>query len=214
MSSVQAATMEKTTVDTTQRRGLLTQPAFLALTGASDGSHPVKRGKAVFQKLMCGVLPPPPANVPPAKPASAGGSTRQRFTEHDQNTCAKACHSLMDPIGFAFEHYDGIGRYRTTDNGVTVDSTGQLTLDGASHSFADAVQLAGILAGSDTVKRCFATQWLRFAFGRDETSADGASLAHAAAGFAAGQDKIRDLMVAVTTSRSFRYRSPAAGETR
>ena len=59
-----------------------------------------------------------------AKPASAGGTTRQRFAEHDKNPCATACHTLMDPFGFAFEHYDGIGKYRTMDNGKAVDATG------------------------------------------------------------------------------------------
>ena len=53
-----------------QRSGFLTQAAFLSLTGAADGSHPVRRGKAVYQKLLCRDLPPPPANVQPAKPAS------------------------------------------------------------------------------------------------------------------------------------------------
>ncbi|HXK17050.1 MAG TPA: DUF1592 domain-containing protein, partial [Polyangiaceae bacterium] len=99
-------TLVKTTVDTTQRLGLLGEPAFLTMTGSPDGSNPVKRGKAVYTKLMCGDLPPPPPNVPPAKPATQGGTTRERFTEHDQNPCAQGCHTLMDPIGFAFEHYD------------------------------------------------------------------------------------------------------------
>lgn len=202
----------KTTLDTSQRLGLLMEPAFLALTGSPDGSNPVKRGKAVYTKLLCGVLPPPPPNVPPAKPASEGGTTRQRFTEHDQNECARGCHMLMDPIGYAFEHYDGIGRYRTMDNGQPVDSTGTINLDGVDHPFKDAVDLTRALSTSATVRDCFSKQWFRFAVGRDETDLDAPSLASIATAFATNQFDMRDLAPAVAASRSFRYRSLAAGE--
>jgi Protein of unknown function (DUF1592)/Protein of unknown function (DUF1588)/Protein of unknown function (DUF1595)/Protein of unknown function (DUF1585)/Protein of unknown function (DUF1587) len=204
--------LTRSPLDTGQRRGLLTQPAFLTLSGAPDGSHPVKRGKAVYVKLMCGVLPPPPANVPPAQPASAGGTTRQRFAAHDQNACATGCHALMDPLGFAFEHYDGIGRYRTTDNGQPVDASGKIPIDGVEHAFADATQLTQLLATSDTVRQCFSKQWFRFAMSRLETEADAASLSSIAAAFAKNQFDVRDLAPAIASSRSFRYRSLAAGE--
>jgi len=205
-------TFSKTMLDPSQRLGLLMEPSFLTLAGSPDGSNPVKRGKAVYTKLLCGVLPPPPPNVPPAKPATAGGTTRQRFTEHDQNECAKGCHMLMDPIGYAFEHYDGIGRYRTMDNGQPVDSTGTLNIDGVDKSFADSVELTKILSTSDTVRSCFAKQWFRFAVGRNETDADAASLAGIATAFATNQFDMRDLAPAIAASRSFRYRSLAAGE--
>jgi uncharacterized protein DUF1592/uncharacterized protein DUF1588/uncharacterized protein DUF1595/uncharacterized protein DUF1585/uncharacterized protein DUF1587 len=205
-------TVSKTMLDTSQRLGLLMEPSFLTLTGSPDGSNPVKRGKAVYTKLLCGVLPPPPPNVPPAKPATAGGTTRERFTEHDQNECAKGCHMLMDPIGYAFEHYDGIGRYRTMDNGKPVDSTGVLKLDGVDHSFADAVELTRVLSTSDTVRSCFAKQWFRFAVGRDDTDGDASSLTAIATAFATNQFDMRDLAPAIAASRSFRYRSLAAGE--
>ena len=211
-NSASGTTVGKTMLDTTQRLGLLMEPSFLTLTGAPDGSNPVKRGKAVYTKLLCGSLPPPPPNVPPAKPATAGGTTRQRFAEHAENECARGCHMLMDPIGFAFEHYDGIGRYRTMDNNQPVDSTGMLMLDGVNHSFTDAVQLTKILSTSDTVRNCFAKQWFRFAVGREETDSDAPSLESIATAFATNQFDMRDLAPAIAASRSFRFRSLAAGE--
>jgi hypothetical protein len=210
--SASGTSLSKVMLDASQRLGLLTQPSFLSMTGSPNGSNPVKRGKAVYEKLLCGVLPPPPANVPPAKPASAGGTTRQRFAEHDQNECAKGCHLLMDPIGFAFEHYDGIGQYRTMDNGGAVDSTGKLTIDGSEKTFADAVELTKLLAGSDEVRACFSRQWFRFAMGRPDSELDAPSLASVAAAFAVNQFDMRDLAPAIAVSRSFRYRAPAAGE--
>jgi hypothetical protein len=212
MSGVQGGTLQRTDLRAGERAGFLTHASFLAVTGSADGSHPVRRGKAVFQKLLCGELPPPPANVPPAKPATAGGTTRERFVEHDTNKCASACHGMMDPIGFAFENYDGIGKYRTMDNGKPVDATGSVDLDGATRTFANAIELGGLLAGSAEVRRCFARQWARFALVRMETEADRASLDTAAAGFGGAGATVRDLMVATAKMRSFRYRSPSPGE--
>jgi hypothetical protein len=117
----------------------------------------------------------------------------------------------MDPLGFAFEHYDGIGRYRATDNGIPVDSSGSLRLDGTDKPFADARELSQLLAASPTVARCFATQWARFAWKRLETADDRASLEAVDAAFARG-NSIIDLLVGMAGSRSFRYRSPGAGE--
>lgn len=205
-------TLSRSMLDTSQRLGLLTHPSFLTLTGSPNGSNPVKRGKAVYEKLLCGELPPPPPNVPPAKPASAGGTTRERFAEHAQNACAKACHSLMDPIGFAFENYDGIGRFRELDNAQPVDASGSLTVDDQAHAFANARELIKVLATSTSVRSCFATQWFRFAVGRKETETDAPSLATIAAAFATNQFDIRDLAPAIAASRSFRYRSLAVGE--
>jgi hypothetical protein len=202
----------KTDLPATQRAGLFTQGAFLALTGNAEGSNPVRRGKAVYTKLLCGIVPPPPPNVPPPMPASAGGTTRQRFTIHDQNQCAQGCHGLMDPIGFGFESYDGIGKYRTTDNGMPVDATGSITLDGVKHDFNGAVALVGLLAASPEVRSCFAAEWSRFALLRDTDATDTASLQSAAAAFASDTASIQDLMTAVSAMRSFRYRSPSPGE--
>jgi hypothetical protein len=209
---VSGAALMKTDLPAGQRAGFLTQGAFLALTGNADGSNPVRRGKFVFEKLLCHELPPPPANVPNPKPASAGGTTRMRFAEHSQNACAKGCHQAMDPIGFAFENYDGVGKYRTMDNGMPVDATGSISLDGQVHTFDNAIGLIGLLAQSPEVRRCFAGEWSRFALSRLDTDKDAASLQSTAAAFAADTATVQDLMAAVATMRSFRYRSPSPGE--
>jgi len=173
----------------------------------------VRRGKFVYTKLLCQQMPPPPANVPPPAPASAGGTTRQRFTTHDQNACAKGCHTVMDPIGFGFENYDGIGQYRTMDNGSPVDATGSITLDGKQQTFNDAIGLVTLLAKSPEVRSCFAGEWSRFALSRTDTSDDAASLQATSAAFASDTASVQDLIAAVATMRSFRYRSLSPGET-
>jgi hypothetical protein len=211
VAGVNGTAARDVTLDKTQRAGLLTRAGFLTVTGATDGSHPVKRGRRIYERFMCGELPPPPNNVPPAKPASAGGTTRQRFEEHDKNPCATACHTLMDPFGFAFEHYDGIGKYRTQDNGMTVDSSGTLDLDGQKHPYNDALGMSQILAASPSTARCFATQLARFAFKRTETEADRASIDAVMATFGK-TNAVQDALLGLVATRTFRYRSPGTGE--
>jgi len=212
MPGVQGMDLKRADLAADQRAGLLTQAAFLTVTGATDGSHPVKRGKKVFERLLCGELPPPPADVPPPKPASEGGTTRERFAEHGSNACATGCHANLDPLGFAFENYDGIGKFRTMDNGGQVDASGQFMLDGQMKKYQNARELVQALAGSETVRACFATQWLRFALRRFETEGDRASLDGIRGGFSRTGGNIKDLLVGVVGARSFRYRAPADGE--
>lgn len=212
LSGVSGTTPKAVTLSSSQRGGLLTLAGFLTVTGAADGSSPVRRGHAVYTRLLCGSLPNPPANVPPVQPPKAGLTTRQRFEQHDQNACTSGCHSAMDPIGFGFEHYDGIGQYRTTDQNLAVDSSGSIVLDGQTQAFSDAVALGKLLAASRQVQSCLARQVTRYALNRWDVAEDAASIEAAATAFQTGGLDIRTLMTAVASSRTFRYRAPAAGE--
>jgi hypothetical protein len=211
-TGVTGATPKRVNLDPRQRSGLLTQASFLSITGSPEGSNPVERGKEIYLHFLCRELPPPPPEVPPPKPASAGGTTRQRFEEHGRQPCAQSCHLLFDGFGYAFESYDGIGRYRTTDNNLPVDTRGQVELDGVKHDFTDARSLGEIIAASPEAQRCFATQWLRFAFRRPEVEADTASLNAAMAALTRSSGDVRELLVALATSRTFRYRGANPGE--
>jgi len=212
ISGVTGTTPKPVTFSSTERGGLLTLAGFLTVTGAADGSSPVRRGHGVYTRLLCGVVPDPPANVPPPQPPTAGLTTRQRFTQHDMSPCTGSCHSTMDPIGFGFEHYDGIGQFRMTDQTLPVDSSGSIMLDGQMQSFPDAIALGAMLAASPQVQTCMATQFTRYMLNRWETSADVASIQGAAAALQNGGLDLRKLITAVTTSRTFRYRTPGAGE--
>jgi hypothetical protein len=201
-----------TSLNGAQRSGLLTRAAFLTVTAAANGSNPVKRGKRLYEGLLCKeLLPPPGVVIPPADPPSAGGTTRERFQRHEENSCA-GCHVLLDPLGFAFEHYDGIGKWRDLDNGSPVDASSTTTLDNVDVSFKDAVELSNLLAASQEVRNCFAKQWVRYALDRTETEYDKASIQSAAGVFAQGNHSIPALLAGVTQIRSFRYRTLAEGE--
>lgn len=204
--------LQAMSLNSTERSGLLTMAAFLADKGGADGSNPALRGSTLYRKMLCKPLPPPPNVIPALDPPSAGGTTRDRFETHTGNPCASACHALFDPIGFAFENYDGIGQFRNLDNGIRVDASSTLVLDGAAQSFDGAVALSDILADSSEVKACFARQWLRYALDRNEYGeADEPSVDQIAEAFVTSGD-IKELIIDITTSHSFLYRQPSTGE--
>ena len=112
------------------RRGLLGKGGVELVTSVSDRTSPVQRGKWVMTNIL-GVVPPdPPPNVPALKEAAAGGAgpqtMRQQMEAHRANPACAGCHKMMDPIGFALENFDGIGKWRTKDAGQKVDASGQL----------------------------------------------------------------------------------------
>lgn len=213
LKGITGSQMQPVTLDASQRAGFLTMPAFLAVNGNVDNSQAIYRGHSVYMQLLCHDLTPPMnVVVPVPAPPTPGQTARQRFAAHSLAQCATGCHNLMDPYGFAFEHYDGIGQYRTTDNGSQVDSTTTVKVDNKDVAVSDGVQLARILAKSDEARQCFTTQWVRYAVARPETPADVASISAAHTAFSNSQYNVRDLLVAVATARTFRYRTPALGE--
>jgi hypothetical protein len=212
LKTVTGTTAQNVTLDSTQRAGILTRAGWQALFGASDGSNPIKRGVEIYRRVLCGTVPPPPPNVPLPADASTGGTTRQRFAAHASNACAVGCHSLFDDFGFAFENYDGIGQYRTKDNGLPVDATGTVTLDGAKVSFNNGIELSKLIANSQQALQCFASQTATFALGRPLEDADQASIQGAVAAYKSASNGFHDLVVSFASSRTLRYRTPADGE--
>jgi hypothetical protein len=193
--------------------GLLSLPAFLATQAKAGESSPIYRGKFVREQLFCQELPSPPANVPPAPDIKPGVSTRERLTQHEVNAACSACHSLMDPIGFGFENFDGIGRYRTMDGGKAIDSSGQVTGTDVDGMFSGVGQLGSMLAMSPTVESCVGKQWFRYAMGRAEQDADACSLATMAKTFHDAGGDLRTLPMAIVQTPAFLYRRPLGGST-
>jgi hypothetical protein len=212
VSGVSGNTLAPASVNKGQRGGILTEAAFLAAHGTSEESHPVKRGKLLADRLLCIDLPLPPDNVPDPKMPAPNLSTRERYAEHGDNVCARACHAIIDPLGFAFEHYDAVGGWRDSDGGKAVDATGSLELGGQKRSFDGAMELSALLAQAPEVRECMARQWLRFALRRHENPGDAASVAAALEVFGKSGYDLRELMVALTKTRAFTHRVASAGE--
>jgi Protein of unknown function (DUF1588)/Protein of unknown function (DUF1585)/Protein of unknown function (DUF1592) len=213
LTGITGMAFQPATLPKDQRGGMLTLAGFMANTGNEVGSLPPRRGKVVFSRLLCTDLPPPPNVVPDVTPEQPNVTTRQRFEQHSVNPCASACHGILDPLGFVFEHYDGIGAYRDTDSGQPVNSQTSYALDGTTPvTFNNALEFEAALAKSDNVASCMTRQWLRYGFRRLETDDDKASLQAANQQFKASGNNMRELIIALVKSRTFRFRSPAAGE--
>ena len=117
-------------LDDERRRGLLGQGSVLTVTSYATRTSPVLRGKWLLENILGTKVPPPPADVPElpehgetARPASL----RQRMEQHSRNPACSSCHRLMDPLGFALENFDAIGRWRDRSlDGVPIDSLATL----------------------------------------------------------------------------------------
>jgi hypothetical protein len=197
------------------RIGLLTQPALMAMLAHSDQSGPVQRGVWVRERLLCLDVPPPPPNLNPVAPdPDPNLTTRERFAVHTSATACASCHRMIDGTGFGFENYDQLGRYRTVENGIAVNASGEMVATGEASvdgPFTGVLELSQRLAVSERAQRCFSTNWYRYAMGRVETEADGCSLQDVQKKFAATGGQFKELLVALTLTEAFRYR-PATPE--
>ena len=127
--NVYGSQFRRVTVADEARRGLLGQASVLTVTSYPNRTSPVERGKWILTNLL-GVPPqPPPPNVPPLQETSADGkvlSLRERMERHRANPVCAGCHKAMDPIGFALESFDGVGRWRNTEDGAAINTSGTL----------------------------------------------------------------------------------------
>jgi hypothetical protein len=190
-----------------QRAGLLTQAGLMATLAHENRTSFILRGKMVREALFCEAPLMPPADVPPEPKFDPMASAKARSEAHRKDPACASCHELFDPIGFAFEIYDSIGRYRTSDGAGPIDARVTLSqtaqLDGKTA--ANAVELVRLLAGADEVRDCVARQWLRFGLSRDDAKEDEPSLAAAVKAFKEGGAQLPALLVSIVRSDAFRF---------
>jgi Protein of unknown function (DUF1592)/Protein of unknown function (DUF1588)/Protein of unknown function (DUF1595)/Protein of unknown function (DUF1585) len=194
--------------------GILAHASLMTAFSTSTSSSPVQRGKLVRTRLLCQNLPPPPGNLPTAlvPPSGQPQTTRQRFEGHDTVQPCAGCHTMIDPVGFAFEQYDGIGQRRTQENGINVDTSGQiLSPDGAAPvplaGFAD---LTTYLAASDQVKQCMVRYWSYYAFASVSWAQDGCTQDAIYQQAAAGGFTLESVLRAIVRSPHFTTRVQAS----
>ena len=191
--------------DVTERRGLLGHASLLASYAYASQSSPVHRGVFVIENLLCRKFPLPPAVVVPEEDESK--SNRDRFKDHSKLEACAVCHKQIDGVGFGFEHYDAIGRYRATDAGKAVDATGRVDLDGEQYEFVGAPDLSQLLASSQDLAACYVTQSYRFHSGIAETQSDDqCRIDQLQARFGEVGGNLKQLLVAYFTSDAFLYR--------
>lgn len=186
------------------RRGLLGLAGFLAAHSPIHRTSPVDRAVTLRARLFCAPMQPPPGlmfNPPP--PGDPEGTTRKKFEQHTQDKSCQACHRVIDPLGFGLEMIDTLGRYRTTENQLPVDSSGALLATDVDGPFAGPAELAARLMESQQVRACVVTQLFRFMEGRDERQGDACVLEPLQQYFKPRERSLADLAVEMVLSPNF-----------
>jgi Protein of unknown function (DUF1592)/Protein of unknown function (DUF1588)/Protein of unknown function (DUF1585)/Protein of unknown function (DUF1595)/Protein of unknown function (DUF1587) len=194
----------KVSLDPTRRGGLLTQPSVLATTSYATYTSPTQRGMLVLRELLCADIPAPPPNVPILPPPSSPTlTTRERLEEATSSAPCNACHRIIDGVGFGFEHYDAVGRWRDTESGRPIDASGELVMSDVKGTFDGAIELGARLARSQDARSCYVGKWMAFAYGRPEAPEDACSRRLLMEDFARTDGSVRELLVALTQTEAF-----------
>jgi hypothetical protein len=191
------------------RRGLLGKGAILAATSHPDRTSPVVRGEWIMGEIIGVPPPPPPPNVPAlkAQPKDAAGNARtptmrERMESHRANPVCAACHSMMDPFGFALETFDAIGRYRSTDHGNPID-TKVVMYDG--QKIEGLVDLRNwLLKYKEQYVNQFAEKLMTYALGRGVEYYDEPVVRDVVRESAKDDYSLESMIVAVVNSQPFR----------
>jgi hypothetical protein len=199
------STMTRVDLDPQKRAGILTQIGFLSKNGGLTQSDPIHRGVLINFNVMCVELNPPPNGVPPL-PAQLPDQTNRERIEAHTNACGKGCHDVViNPIGFAFEHYDAVGQWRDQDNAKPVDASATYPLDGQQLMYDGAIQLSTMLAKSPTVHQCYASNWLEYTLGRAPVAGEANAVKTIADASAVGASA-KELLAKITALDAFRAR--------
>lgn len=189
------------------RAGFLGGGAYLSTFAHKSRTSPTLRGKFIRERLLCESINPPPNNVKQEFPPDSDAKTmKEKLAFHQQNPSCASCHALMDPVGLAFENFDAIGRYRTTENGATIDVTGTFEDDGQpSAPFDDGKGLGGLIAEDPAFAACVVKNVFRHGLGHIETKGERGSVDALAASFEEGGYRVRGFLVELVASEAFRW---------
>lgn len=186
--------------DPTQRAGVLTMPGILTMTSGPENPNIVKRGVWLAEAILCAAPPPPAAGVP-AEPVPLPGETdRERLARHRLDPSCASCHDLIDPLGFAFEGYDALGRWRDQVDGKPVDNLGNLP---GGPTFAGVVEMSELLATGDEYPTCVTRKVMTYALGRTIAGKDQCIVSAIAEETVTPESTLSDLLWAVVTSDAF-----------
>jgi hypothetical protein len=191
-----------------RRGGVLTQASVLTLTSNPNRTSPVKRGQWILQQLLGTPPPPPPADVArldESKEAADAASVRERMELHRSKPECMSCHQQMDPLGFALENYDAVGRWRTMDAGSRIDPSGDLI---GGRKFADVKELKQLLRTTTSQKfsRCLIENMLTYSLGRGLDIYDYCTVEDIRKRLAADDYRIQNVIFGIVESRAFQYR--------
>jgi hypothetical protein len=207
---------QRVTLDeSTNRGGLLGQGSLLTLTSYPTRTSPVLRGKWVLENILGSPPPPPPPNVPGLPERGEGGkpaSVRERLEQHRSNAVCATCHAQMDPLGFALESFDGVGKFRTvTEAGAPVDAKGAFPTGGEFEGLAGLRSF--ILGHREAFVETVIEKLLAYALGREIEPHDLPAVRKIQARAASADYRWSSVILGIVTSPPFQMRTarPADG---
>ena len=213
MRNVYGAHFRRVRASDPHRAGLLGHASILTVTSYATRTSPVVRGKYLLDNILGAPPPPPPPNVPPLEETGAAGdpaSIRERMAAHRRNPACATCHVRMDPLGFALENFDGIGRWRTMDGTSPIDASGVLP-DGTAFS-GPADFRAALLQRREEFVHTFTAKLLTYALGRPVQSADMPAVRAILRGAVPGDYRWSSLILGIVESRPFQMRTARGTE--
>lgn len=204
-----AGEWKKVDLDPSQRAGLLTQAGLMASLAHETSEAPVLRGVWVLRQVLCEPIAPPPPGVNTSviepMPGEAPKTMRDRLNETHVSASCKGCHTVIDDVGFGFQAYDGVGKWRAKEAGAPVNATGNVSGAGdADGAFDGAIQLSQRLAKSARVQGCFAGKWYGYALARSPQDGDACAVDDLGKAFAASGGDMKELLVSIVKSAAFR----------
>ena len=205
VSGVYGPRFRRHTWERDDRQGLLGHASLLTVTSYANRTSVVLRGKWVLENLLGAPPPPPPPNVPPLEEQdqSAPTSLRERMEQHRANPVCAACHATMDPLGFAMEHFDAVGKWRDTDGGAEINST--IELAGATVDSPRAFREA-LLHKGDQFIRTVAEKMLSYALGRGVNYTDAPTVRRLVRELQQSDQRWSSLVLGIVTSDPFQQR--------
>jgi len=190
-----------------KRTGFFAQMPYLTLNGLNQEPNPILRGVTLVRDVLCATLGPPAANIPPIPALLPGQTDRQRI-DTLTGSCGSVCHNnMINPLGFAFEHFDGLGQWQDTENGgLSIDATGSYTFaDGTTKTWSDAAGMMQALASNPQAHTCFAKKLASFALQRNISTSDMPLLTSlTSASMGSGTNSEKQLILQLVRSDAFR----------
>ena len=196
----------RVTLTDPNRRGLLGQGSILMVTSYANRTSVVMRGKWVLENILGAPPPPPPPNVPSLKEKGEGakGTMRQQMEEHRKNPACMGCHSRMDPIGFALENFDAVGKYRNIDDGLPIDPSGVMP-DGSKFDGIAGLRQS-MLARPELIAHSVTEKLLMYSLGRALEHYDAPSLRKILDASAKDNYRWSSLVIGIVKSTPFQMR--------
>lgn len=197
-------------LDPATRPGIFTRAGFLSAFSYFDRPSSILRGAFLQKEILCEPIgaPPPDAEGTPLPNDPSLTTDRQRVdAQTSPAVCAQCHHTLINPTGFALGSFDAVGQHQPNENGVPIDTSAEVPMDGRTVSVSGPADLMTAIANSPQAQRCYAQRWVEYAYQRETNSADACVVESMLANIVQGDYTVQELISDLTQSDSFRLRA-------